>query len=110
MELSDRRDVDVYFPEGTFCHSEGGTDYFCRYVYSFLPVPIKFSMLYFFKSIFIYYMLLSRKHQCLTTARGSRASNIPDLLVSQNARPDGELGVPKDMEAYFSLNEQVGEI
>jgi len=75
LELSDRQDVDVYFPDGTFCHSEGGTDYYCR------------------------------KHQCLSSARGSRADKIPDLPISQNARPDGELGVSKDMEAYFSLND-----
>jgi len=73
LELNDRTDVDVYFPDGTFCHSEGGTDYYCR------------------------------KHQCQSSARGSRADNIPDLLISQNVRPDGKLA---SMEAYFSLNEE----
>ena len=34
LELNDRTDVDVYFPDGTFCHSEGGTDYYCRFLFS----------------------------------------------------------------------------
>ena len=48
-----------------------------------------------------------RKHQCLSSARGSRADKIPDLPISGNARPDGELGVSKDTEAYFTLTEDV---
>ena len=52
-------------------------------------------------------VFVSRKHQCLSSARGSRADKVPDLQISQNARPDGALGVSEDMEAYFSLNEEV---
>ena len=77
MELNDRTDVDVYFPDGTFCHSEGETDYFCR------------------------------KHRCLSSARGGRYEVVPDLDVNGNARPDGKLSVPSDAEAYFSLDSNV---
>ena len=77
LELNDRTDVDVYFPDGTFCHSEGETDYFCR------------------------------KHRCLSSARGGRYEVIPDLNVNGNARPDGALSVPSDAEAYFSLDSNV---
>ena len=77
MELNDRSDVDVYFPDGTFCHSEGETDYFCR------------------------------KHRCLSSARGGRYEVVPDLDVNGNARPDGKLSVPSDAEAYFSLDSNV---
>lgn len=77
LELNDRTDVDVYFPDGTFCHSEGETDYFCR------------------------------KHRCLSSARGGRYEVVPDLDVNGNARPDGKLSVPSDAEAYFSLDSNV---
>ena len=80
LELNDRTDVDVYFPDGTFCHSEGETDYFCR------------------------------KHRCLSSARGGRYEVVPDLDVNGNARPDGKLSVPSDAEAYFSLDSNVRTI
>ena len=80
LELNDRDDVDVYFPDGTLCHSESGTDYYCR------------------------------KHQCLSSARGARSEKVPDLQVNSNARPDGKLSIPSDAEAYFSLDSNVREL
>ena len=80
LELNDRADVDVYFPDGTFCHSQGGTDYFCR------------------------------NHQCLSSDRGARSEKVPDLNFNSNARPDGTLNIPSDAEAYFSLDSNVRNV
>lgn len=81
LELNDRADVDVYFPDGTFCHSQGGTDYFCR------------------------------NHQCVSGVRGGRwTDKVPNLNVNSNARPDGKLSIPSDAEAYFSLDSNVRTI
>ena len=30
LELNDLSSVSVYFPDGTWCHNDGDTDYFCR--------------------------------------------------------------------------------
>lgn len=76
LELNDVKEVDVYFPDGTWCHNDGSADYYCK------------------------------KHQCLSSNRGSRAEKTPDLLVSSNARPDDEAGVPEELENYYTLNDE----
>ena len=76
----DINDEDVYFPDGTFCHSQDGTDYFCR------------------------------NHQCLSSDRGARSEKVPDLNFNSNARPDGTLNIPSDAEAYFSLDSNVRNV
>lgn len=48
-----------------------------------------------------------RKHQCLSSARGARSEKVPDLNVNVNARPDGDIVIPPDAEAYFSLDSNV---
>ena len=48
-----------------------------------------------------------RKHQCLSSARGARSEKGPDLNVNVNARPDGDIVIPPDAEAYFSLDSNV---
>jgi len=74
LELNDLADLSSYFPDGTWCHNDGDTDYFCR------------------------------KNKCVSSNRGARAEKVPDLGVSNNARPDGEYFIPKEVEKYFTLN------
>ena len=52
-------------------------------------------------------VIFGRKHQCVSNARGARSEQVPDLNVNNNARPDGEISVPSDAEAYFSLDDNV---
>ena len=51
--------------------------------------------------------VFNRKHQCVSNARGARSDQIPDLPVNNNAKPDGELHITEDAEAYFSLDNDV---
>ena len=48
-----------------------------------------------------------RKHQCVSSSRGARSEKVPDLNVNVNARPDGDIVIPQDAEAFFSLDSNV---
>ncbi|XP_040583441.1 A disintegrin and metalloproteinase with thrombospondin motifs adt-2 [Lepeophtheirus salmonis] len=58
MELNNYKDIDVYFPDGSWCHNDGTSNYYCI------------------------------NHKCTSTARGARAESSPEILVNQNAKPD----------------------
>jgi len=74
-ELGNRDDVDVYFPDGSFCHRDGSTDYFCR------------------------------EHKCVSSdSRGGRAESLPQLEVNGGASPDGNNRAPEEVDNYFSLD------
>ena len=45
-----------------------------------------------------------RKHQCVSNARGARSDQVPDLPVNNNAKPDGQLHISADAEAYFTFD------
>jgi hypothetical protein len=34
LELNDHPEVSVYLPDGTWCHHDGDSDYYCRYIRS----------------------------------------------------------------------------
>jgi len=74
LELNDL-DTSVYFPDGTWCHNDGDSDYYCR------------------------------DHQCVSSHRGARAESLPDLGFSNNARPDGDNSISQEVEKYFTLDE-----
>jgi len=77
FELGNRDDVDVYFPDGTFCHRDGSTDYYCR------------------------------EHKCQSSeTRGGRADPLPQLDVNIGASPTGNNKPPKEVDNYFSLDDK----
>ena len=46
----------------------------------------------------------------MSSARGARSDQIPDLPVNNNAKPDGKLHITEDAEAYFSLDNNVRQL
>ena len=43
----------------------------------------------------------------MSSGRGARSEKIPDLNVNVNARPDGDIVIPPDVEDFFSLDSHV---
>ena len=43
----------------------------------------------------------------MSSSRGARSEKVPDLNVNVNARPDGDIVIPQDAEAFFSLDSNV---
>ena len=37
LELNDHQEVSVYLPDGTWCHNDNDSDYYCRYVFCSSP-------------------------------------------------------------------------
>eukprot|EP00096_Caligus_rogercresseyi_P015326 TRINITY_DN7776_c0_g1_i1.p1 TRINITY_DN7776_c0_g1~~TRINITY_DN7776_c0_g1_i1.p1 ORF type:complete len:386 (-),score=72.14 TRINITY_DN7776_c0_g1_i1:206-1363(-) len=58
IELNNFKDIDPYFPEGSWCHNDGSTDYYCI------------------------------KNKCTSIARGAKAESSQEIAINQNARPD----------------------
>merc|ERR1711892_1600874 len=72
LELNDLP-LSPYFPDGTFCHSEGSTKYYCQ------------------------------RHMCLEKDSRVARADKPDLNLSMNADPKEEKEIPELLGQYFSL-------
>ena len=45
----------------------------------------------------------------MSSARGARSEKVPDLNINGNASPDGDLSIPAEAEAYFTLDSNVSD-
>ncbi|KAI4500889.1 hypothetical protein M0802_004100 [Mischocyttarus mexicanus] len=89
IELNDLG-LDPYFPDGTWCHQEGGQNYFCRQHHC-LPEDFRFA-----KYIF------SDDDDNNYNNNKNNNNNVNELGL-QNARPNDELRIPDKLIKYFSL-------
>ncbi|GFX62562.1 a disintegrin and metalloproteinase with thrombospondin motifs adt-1 [Trichonephila clavipes] len=85
QEFNDRG-IDTFFPEGTWCHNDGRTDYFCQNRLC-QPPPVKGRA------------LIPGNHY----PRGLDPE--VDVPVLNNAHPKGENRAPKKLQEYFQYNE-----
>jgi len=79
LELNDLP-ISPYFPDGTFCHSEGSTNYYCQ------------------------------RHMCLEKDSRVAREGDPDLDVVMNADAKGEDAIPELLGQYFSLDNKLKPI
>ncbi|KAF8773531.1 A disintegrin and metalloproteinase with like protein [Argiope bruennichi] len=85
QEFNDRG-IDTFFPDGTWCHSDGRTDYFCQNRLC-LPPPVKGRAL-------------------LPGGYIPRGLDPEvDVPVLNNAHPKGENRAPDKLREYFQYNE-----
>jgi len=73
LELNDLP-ISPYFPDGTFCHDDGSTKYYCQ------------------------------RHMCLEKDSRVARADKPDLNLSMNADPTEEKEIPELLGKYFSLD------
>merc|ERR1711970_1601088 len=73
LELNDLP-ISPYFPDGTFCHDDGSTKYYCQ------------------------------KHMCLEKDSRVARNDSPDLNLPMNAAAEGEDEIPELLGKYFSLD------
>jgi len=81
LELNDLP-ISPYFPDGTFCHQDGGTKYYCQ------------------------------KNTCLEEDSRVAKQDTPDLDVLFNAKPegDGDVKPPAELEKYFTLDKDLRSV
>ncbi len=80
VELDNNKRLSPYFPDGTLCHKDGESKYYCR------------------------------RRRCVPDGRGRRGARAqsqssPKLPILQMASPDGEGGVEgpaPDVQKYFT--------
>jgi len=75
--FGEKDDIDLYFPDGTWCNNDGGEDYFCL------------------------------KHQCISESqsRQPRKSSGPDIEILQNAKP-GDQEPEQSVLDFFIVDEK----
>jgi len=81
LELNDLP-ISPYFPDGTFCHQDGDTKFYCQ------------------------------KNTCLERDSRVAKNDSPDLNIMLNASPqgDGERKTPAEVEDYFTLDENMKSV